>query len=137
MTATQSRMRAVEIRWENTTEARKGWFVRHDTTDAGNEVWAAQLGQHTRIAVCDMGEDADFIAHAYEDIPWLIARVQRLEEALREAKVEHKDIIEGTDTRGCRAGQHDPFYGGKYGCSDECGADAHNLLIDIALREDP
>lgn len=39
------------------------------------------------------GDDAEFIAHAREDVPWLLARVRELEQALSPALDELDDYM--------------------------------------------
>jgi hypothetical protein len=38
--------------------------------------------------------DAEFIAHAREDIPWLLEQIDQLQSAAAGAKVEAEDIAE-------------------------------------------
>ena len=53
--------------------------------DVFDDIWVAQgdgltIGEN--IAKCEVEADADFIAHARQDVPELVAEVERLREAL-------------------------------------------------------
>ena len=75
---------AIEARLAKRTPGE--WVVgRSDWDDSMCEV--VTLGE--RIAVCDEGQDAPFIAHAPTDIAALLARVRALEAALTARVIAH------------------------------------------------
>lgn len=79
-----------------------------------------------------------------DDVAWLIARVRRLEEALKAAKRDHRlkllpifDYSElcAADESAEAIAARERFHGRSGPCDERCGADAHNVAIDTALAE--
>lgn len=77
-------------------------------------------------------ENALFIAHSREDVPWLLKRIALLEAALNVARQKHAEG--GTYWFSCPASGRDADAGSSR-CT--CGADAHNAAIDAALAAVP
>lgn len=78
------------------------------------------------IAEVDRYENAEangeFIAHARQDVTWLLSEVARLREDLEKAKVKHsRDCLEWNT--------------GKSPWRCACDAERHNAAIDLALAE--
>ena len=77
-----------------------------------------------------------------DDAAWAVARIKRLETALKAAKRDHRfklrpffnahEVCPADDSEdACVARER--FHGRSGSCSESCGADAHNAAIDAAL----
>lgn len=90
-----SRQSEIRARVEAASE---GPWKRH--TEFVNDVWTGKDGRmgsiltsvrHHKLGKMGefkdlMGEDAEFVAHARQDIPWLLDRLESVEAELAEAK---------------------------------------------------
>ena len=84
MTAPTDRLTAIQQREQQATKG--PWFAWYASTDFVG--WTVQIAAGWLFKASDKcGEhDAGFIAHASEDIPWLVQQVQSLQQALAEAQ---------------------------------------------------
>ena len=74
---------------------------------------------------------SNVIMQGPDHLDWAIARIRRLEEALKAAKREHEVSDDPFESCPAAPGRLPP---GAYTCA--CGADVHNAAIDAVLKED-
>jgi hypothetical protein len=55
----------------------------------GDNIWQSKRGEDLEISGATIA-DLDFIAHARQDIPTLIAEIERLQELLKRYKSDHE-----------------------------------------------
>jgi hypothetical protein len=58
-------------------------------TPNGDNIWQSKRGEDLEISGATIA-DLDFIAHARQDIPTLIAEIERLQELLKRYKSDHE-----------------------------------------------
>ena len=88
---------------------------------------------------------ANIIVNGPNELEWAVARIKRLEAALKAAKRDHRfklrpffnshEVCPADDSEDARVA-NERFHGRRGPCADSCGADAHNAAIDAALNED-
>lgn len=81
-------------------------------------------------------EDATFIAHSRDDIPWLLARVARLREAYNELLADAKLSVEGVDGLCIAQAQRQGTTDATQYVSEEAGQACRRIVARRALEEE-
>ena len=83
MNQNERRMREITSRLTRNTLTPSPWHFTHDGgVKRGHVTVFVGRGQNDRAGMSDV--DAEFAAHARDDVPWLVARVKQLEAALEQ-----------------------------------------------------
>jgi hypothetical protein len=115
---TPDQQRIAEIRQREQAATKGPWYVRRCQWAGEDEACAVQATPPAPTDWSYVGifydasydechhvvnrDDADFIAHARADIPWLLARLATLEQALQELTAACERDFTGPNTHDCR-----------------------------------